>query len=347
MAGQSLESFSVIVICYKRKNFLLDAVKSVLSQDYPRDKIQIIVVKAFYDDEVDSFLKENDIHAVFSDTDYYGRSVADALTAATGNIVCLLDDDDIFYSNKLSKVSQIFQTDEGIYLSVNNYNIIDKNGAVIESNFHEAERENQFKLGLRVLHPDDYDLNIMLNALRMTFNSSRMCFRRGIIANRLDLVSRISYLVDVIPIVLCLNDGRSVVSMTEELTGYRIHENNISLAPSVPMDVKRLAVVHIKIMDDAAVLSEYFSGINESLSRVYSFFLSSQKYKLALLKGDRRGAVVASKDVLIKLFENPRELWKYRGLLITLPGSIFNIAFMPLIILSPRLGRKLRLIFPI
>ena len=163
MAGQSLESFSVIVICYKRKNFLLDAVKSVLSQDYPRDKIQVIVVKAFYDDEVDSFLKENNIHAVFSDTDYQGKSVADALTAATGNIVCLLDDDDIFYSNKLSKVSQIFRTDESIYLSVNNYNIIDRNGAVIESNFHKVERENQFKLGLRVFHPDDYDLNIMLN----------------------------------------------------------------------------------------------------------------------------------------------------------------------------------------
>ena len=113
------------------------------------------------------------------------------------------------------------------------------------------------------------------------------------------------------------------------------------------MDVKRLVVGHTKIMDDTAVLSEYFSGINESLSRVYSFFLSSQKYKLALMKADRRGAVVASKDVLRKLFENPWELWKYRGLLITLPGSIFNIAFMPLIILSPRLGRRLRLVFPI
>ena len=346
MAGQSLESFSVIVICYKRKNFLLRAVKSVLSQDYPRDKIQIIVVKAFYDDEVDSFLKENNIHAVFSDTDYQGKSVADALTAATGNIVCLLDDDDIFYSNKLSKVSQIFQTDEGIYLSVNNYNIIDSNGAVIKSNFRKAERKNQFKLGPRAFHPDDYDLNIMLNAIGMAFNSSRMCFRRGIIANRLDLVSRISYLVDTVQIVLCLNDGKSIASLTEELTGYRIHGNNISLTPSVPIDVKRLVAVQTKIMNDGMVLSEYFSGINESLSRVYSFSFSSQKYKLALLNGDRRGAAVASKDVLRKLFENPRELWKYRGL-IALFSSIFNITFMPLIILSPRLGRKLRLVFPI
>ena len=346
MVGQSSESFSIIVICYKRKNFLLDAVKSVLSQDYPRDKIQIIVVKAFYDDEVDSFLKENNIYVVFSDTEYYGKSVADALTAATGNIVCLLDDDDIFYSNKLSKVSQIFQTDEGIYLSVNNYNIIDRNGAVIKSNFHNAERENQFKMGPRVFHSDDYDLPIMLNVLRMTFNSSRMCFRQGIIVNRLDLMSRILFSVDAIPIVLCLNDKKSVVSLPEELTGYRIHEKNISLAPSGQINMKKFVVTHTKMMDDAKVQSEYLAEINESLSLVYSFFFSSQKYKLAILMADKKEALTASKEVVKKLLENFQDIWKYRGLFISLPGSILNLSFLPLIIFSPRLARRLRLIFP-
>ena len=347
MAGQSLEIFSVIVICYKRKNFLLDAVKSVLSQDYPKDKIQIIVVKAFHDDEIDSFLKEHNIYVVFSDTDYYGKSVADALTAATGNIVCLLDDDDIFYSDKLCRVSQAFQMDESIAISVNNYSVIDKSGRTVELNFHKAERENQRRLGLRIFHPENYALSLMLHALRMTFNSSRICFRRGIIVNRLDLVSRILYSVDAIPIVLCLNDRKSAVSLPEELTGYSIHEKNISLAPSGPIDMKRLVIGHTKMMDDAMVLSEYFAETNESLSRMYSFFFSSQKYKLALLMADKKEAMAASKEVVKKLLENFEELWKYRGLFISLPGSILNLSFLPLIIFSPRLARRLRLLLPI
>lgn len=347
MAVKSFESFSVIVICYKRKDFLLNAVKSVLSQDYPSDKIQIIVVKAFYDNEVDSFLRENEVDVTFSDTAYYGKSVADALAIATGDIVCLLDDDDVFYSDKLSKISQTFQTDENIGTTVNNYNIIDKNGRAIESDFHRTERERQRMLGLRVFGPEDHDLAIMLNALRMTFNSSRICFKREITENRLNMISKISYMVDAIPAVLCLNDRKSIASLPEELSGYRIHENNISLPPEGRRDMEKLIAGHAKILNDADVLSEYFAATNLNLSRVYSFFSLTQKFKLAILRADKNEAMAVSPKLVKRLLENFGELLKYRALLITLPGSIFNLSFLPLIILSPRIARRLRLLFPV
>ena len=37
--------FSVVIIAYKRKEFLIKAVNSVLNQRYPREMIEIIVVK--------------------------------------------------------------------------------------------------------------------------------------------------------------------------------------------------------------------------------------------------------------------------------------------------------------
>ena len=159
------------------------------------------------------------------------------------------------------------------------------------------------RLGLRIFHPENYALSLTPHASRIEFNDSIICFRRGVIVNRLDLVSRILYSVDAIPIVRCLNDRKSDVPFREEFTGYRIYEKNISLVPSRSVDMKRSLVSHTKLKDSAMALSEYFAQIIESLSRVYSFFFSSPKYKLTLLMVQKKGALAASKGVVKKPLE--------------------------------------------
>lgn len=49
---------SVIVIGYKRKTYIREAVISILNQTLDREKYEVIVVKSFKDKKLDSFMKK-------------------------------------------------------------------------------------------------------------------------------------------------------------------------------------------------------------------------------------------------------------------------------------------------
>jgi len=61
--------FSIIVIAYKRMEYLKRAVTSVLRQDYPMEDVQIVVVKAFNEPSIDAFLIDSNVDIVFSDSE--------------------------------------------------------------------------------------------------------------------------------------------------------------------------------------------------------------------------------------------------------------------------------------
>ena len=67
--------FSVVIIAYKRKEFLINAVNSVLNQRYPREMIEIIVVKSFEDNEIDSILLKEQVRCVYTHEKSIGKKI--------------------------------------------------------------------------------------------------------------------------------------------------------------------------------------------------------------------------------------------------------------------------------
>ena len=58
---------SVVVTAYDRKEFILEAVKSVIDQTLDRSRYEIIVVKNYLDPEIDKFLGGNDVFNIYTD----------------------------------------------------------------------------------------------------------------------------------------------------------------------------------------------------------------------------------------------------------------------------------------
>jgi len=100
---------SVIVPAYNRREHLLSAVNSVVSQDFPRDLYEVIVVKNFSDDAIDSKLQELGVVNLRSDQPGLGAKVYEALQVARGEVISLLEDDDEFLPGKLQRVYSSFK----------------------------------------------------------------------------------------------------------------------------------------------------------------------------------------------------------------------------------------------
>ncbi len=98
---------TVVVTAYDRKEFVKSALHSVLDQSLPRDKYEIILVKNYYDDEIDEYALSNNIRLIFSNEETIGRVVWSAVESSAGEIISFLDDDDLFTRNKLEVVSRM------------------------------------------------------------------------------------------------------------------------------------------------------------------------------------------------------------------------------------------------
>ena len=105
---------SVIIIDYKRKKYILDALKSIKNQEgIDLNDIEVIVVKYYQDEKIDNYIKENFpnhkiINLDSNDPDHYiGRNFAEGIKAASNNLIFLLEDDDMFTENKISRIFEI------------------------------------------------------------------------------------------------------------------------------------------------------------------------------------------------------------------------------------------------
>ena len=105
---------SVIVIDYKRKKYILDALQSIKNQKgIDLNDIEVIVVKYYQDEKIDNYIKENFpnykiINLDPDDPDHYiGRTFSEGIKASSNNLIFLLEDDDMFIENKMSRIFEI------------------------------------------------------------------------------------------------------------------------------------------------------------------------------------------------------------------------------------------------
>lgn len=126
---------SVIITAYNRRNFLLGAIKSVLSQTLPKNKYEIIVIKNFSDDRIDKYIEGNNIKNILMDGTI-GQFLSIGIKESRGNIISFLDDDDLFFNNKLEYVYSIFKNNKKLVYYHNLPKFIDENNIYLSKTNH-------------------------------------------------------------------------------------------------------------------------------------------------------------------------------------------------------------------
>ena len=206
---------SVIVTEYKKRGYLIHALRSVFNQTLDKDKYEVIVVKNEEDKEVDDYARKNGAKVIISNERWLGPKIAQGLEEAKGDIISLLEDDDMFTQDKLENVYNIFKEEkineirnEILFIDSNN-NIL--SNPIINNNFYKY-----------YVNKYNYELKKYFYIL-----GGNSC----ISVNRELLDEDIKYYkiaVDIYMAInaICKSEDKNVLYYGKPLTYYRIHPQN-------------------------------------------------------------------------------------------------------------------------
>ncbi len=189
-----LNKLSVIVMAHDRKQYIKNAVDSVLKQTLQRELYEIIIVKSFKDSDIDEYIDQNCERNIYTEEKPVSCKIKEGATSATYDIVALLDDDDQFSENKLKMIYDSFCNDSSLVYFHNRSKMVDSEGKFLK--FGGAA-------------PD--------------FNLSSIAFRKSAI--NLDMIGKLSIGLDTFIYTACLDSGKAMVLNDDLLTIYTFHES--------------------------------------------------------------------------------------------------------------------------
>ncbi|MEM0447613.1 MAG: glycosyltransferase family 2 protein [Thermoplasmata archaeon] len=219
--SESKPYISVIITAHNREKYLKEAIESVLNQTLNRSLYEIIVVKNFENQEIDELIRKNEIINLKSELNsLVGEDLALGIEKAKGEIVCFLDDDDLFLPNKLKVVHDYFIEYKDLAYFHNAEYFIDENG-------------NEVKFPVK-----DLNKNITLNKLEnlnqifelekygLFFNMSSICIRKNKIIPYIDKLKKINGQQDDFNFFTSISDMPNLIILSKEkLTKYRVHQS--------------------------------------------------------------------------------------------------------------------------
>lgn len=121
---------SVVITCYNLEKFIEEAVRSVLQQDCDPSLYEIIVVDDCSTDSSFEILEKFKSIKYVKTPKNQGVLLATVLGIehAQGDVIAFLDGDDIWRSDKLSRLASKFQEDNQLVFLTHNYQFIDEKG---------------------------------------------------------------------------------------------------------------------------------------------------------------------------------------------------------------------------
>jgi glycosyltransferase involved in cell wall biosynthesis len=231
---------------------MLQAVDSVLHQTLKRDSYEIIVVKNYLD--YDELLEAKGVRHYYIQNTWLSAKLAKGIEEAKGDIICFLDDDDLFKPTKLESVNKVFEESQ-ISWYKNLYEIVDMRNGVTKGKLN-ITGFNQFnkRIDKKDLLKQYKDLSIYLN---LSVNLSTQCVKADIARKFSDKIIKAERSIDELAFFFSLEYGSSIYVDNDILTLYRIHGNNISYY-NLKVDYKRYAIDFYKAYKSYEAVLNYF-----------------------------------------------------------------------------------------
>ncbi len=218
---------SVIITAYNRKEFLANAINSVLRQNIDGVPLEIIVISNFHVDvprfdtncEIRTFLMDGSI----------GEFLFTGINMARYDIIAFLDDDDTFNPGKLKMVMEIFSSNNELCYYHNDVKYVDRAGReidyvrLVEKRFWASNNRDLI-----------FDIKSNVKAIKAAleysgdFNLSSIAIRRNCYINYLPLLKLIKGNTDEFFFWTgIINMGQLMID-NKKFTSYRVHEMNVS-----------------------------------------------------------------------------------------------------------------------
>lgn len=244
--SQSSIYISVIITAYNRREFLFESMNSVLKQSLPRELFEIILCKNFADPEIDLYATTNNIKLVLSpNICSMGEMLHLGIVAAKGKVLSFLDDDDIYQSNRLARILEMFKKFDNLGYYKHQFRYIDENGRFL-NRLTESKNAEIFKGSdiIYVKNSEKVSKSSVYNRVVPDMNSSSMAIRRDILSGSEGFFLKINDKPDAVLFFFALISSQDLLFDSANLSLYRIHLKRVTKeSRSYPVDKTMLLLI--------------------------------------------------------------------------------------------------------
>ena len=209
---------SVIITVHNRKDYIVECIKSVLDQSLTRELYEIIVVKNFDDSYIDDFIDKKNIISIKTNHDAIGEKFVLGAEWSSGDVLCILNDDDLFYKNKLEFVLSLFNKYDDLLYYHNSFVKIGEHGEI------KGDKDLLEEFIIETRSVDKKVIKKALSGLN-TFNDSCISIKRKVIMEYKELLVNIKANQDTILFLLTFRVGGLLIGSNNKLTYYRTHSS--------------------------------------------------------------------------------------------------------------------------
>lgn len=194
---------SVIITVHNRLEYYEEAISSVLSQNFNREKYEVIVV---HYTELPNYIKEDEIRYIKTNEINVGSKLHLGLKYAKGDIIVFLEDDDYFFPDKLQYIYEKFSKNKNLVYIHN------------DCNTNNEKIAEELKYHTLPWH-----------------SMSCISIRKSIILDKLDYLKNVKRAPDLFIYLSALDSSKDILISDKKLTFYRIHDNNFSRTKYISM----------------------------------------------------------------------------------------------------------------
>ncbi len=321
-------NISVIVTSYNRKNFVKNAIKSVIRQDVDSSRCELIIVSN-YNIELNQFPTNMPISIIVMEGTV-GEFILAGIKRAKYDLIAFLDDDDEFELSKIESVLPFFENDNKLVFYHNSLNYIDDSGnpknysRMVESRFQKLSSNTIIFSSSNGI--EKLDLALKQNA---DFNLSCIVIRKNNFKAYEELLKDIEGSTDGFFFWTSVISGGNIIVSTEKLTRYRVHCFNVTKSNSFEGKVTEIGK-QIKTFSLILDINESEnSDVNKILIKKWIEMMKLEYEMIQMIfSHNRRGELLKKAKILCGYDRRFTNALKYRLLFFSCVYLIFpSIAF--------------------
>lgn len=285
-------SITVVIPVYNRKQFINEAIKSIIDTNVNNNIIEIIIVTNI---DLDINLKNDfvDLKIIRTDEKELSQKIKMGIISANADIIAFLEDDDLWVNNKISHILSIFNNKE-IDFYHNNFlrfrNVPKREDYIyLQNNFLEIPTKDIrssvkiLKLFIKKFHPE--------------YNLSSMVIRKNFIIPYIKFFDKFgTFGIDSLIFLIALTYGNHIYINENILTLIRIHKINsiiyiddnsnvgfkdiTEIINEIPYKNVKLLLYNNYLLESILVKSKNIDFSRIELIKIsYQFFKNSLKFK--------------------------------------------------------------------
>ena len=261
---------SVIVTAYLRKEYIMECVDSVLNQDLPKEKYEVLVVKNFVDSAIDGGLRTKGVTVIQSSRKELGDKIIEAFAQSRGKIIAFLEDDDWFAKEKLAWLHKTFHADTSLSYVHNSQIYVDEDGMKLQNFFSIPQKRSLYCGRDGMMHGT---MRKIMGDKRIGHNMSSWAVIRSELDRVIHHFRGVIYTLDALILLEALKGEGSALFSSKQMTYYRRHAS----ANSMSHDTIEVSKVSETLLD--RTISEY-SGLSNIFRncKAYPFLKSTEEY---------------------------------------------------------------------